>query len=204
MALNLVISWSNAKVCGQSWAETKAIGGFIRVVAWCAAIQSAIGFSSILILPLILLVHAAVPDYFPEKYAEGAVHLWYLTVVFPVLGTGLIITLQSWSVAARDRRISSMGIATYNTLAQIHNTYEAVSGVGESIGKVAELFKDAFSGDDDNPVATIALALTVLVVVVALCGGALITAALIQHYAGTVPLPERSQMAANVRMAGAR
>ncbi len=45
LGLNLVISFLNARNVGRVWAETKAIGGWIRVVAWAGAIQSAIGFT---------------------------------------------------------------------------------------------------------------------------------------------------------------
>ncbi len=34
LGLNLVISFLNARNVGRVWAETKAIGGWIRVVAW--------------------------------------------------------------------------------------------------------------------------------------------------------------------------
>lgn len=193
MACHGAIAWWNAKVCGQSWAESKAFGGFIRAAVWSAAIQSALGFSAVLIAPLILLTHAIAPNAFPEPAMQAAIHLWYLTVILPVLGTGLIVTVQSWVLAWRERRIADMGLAAYNSLALSHNTYGAVIGIADSLSKVTDLVKDAFGSDDDNPAAAIALALTLLVVATALLGGALMTAALIQHYAGTLPLPARHQ-----------
>ena len=36
LGLNLVISFLNARNVGRVWAETKAIGGWIRVVAWAS------------------------------------------------------------------------------------------------------------------------------------------------------------------------
>lgn len=45
LGVNLVISFLNARNVGRVWAETKAVGGWIRVLAWCGAIQSAIGFT---------------------------------------------------------------------------------------------------------------------------------------------------------------
>lgn len=47
LALNFFISWFNCYSVGGMWAESKAVGGFARVLAWCGAIQSAIGFSSV-------------------------------------------------------------------------------------------------------------------------------------------------------------
>ena len=43
--LNFGISWWNAKVTGQIWLESKAIGGISRVMAWVGAIMAAIGFT---------------------------------------------------------------------------------------------------------------------------------------------------------------
>jgi hypothetical protein len=42
LGLNFGISWWNAKTCGRAWEESKAIGGSVRVFAWCGAVQSAI------------------------------------------------------------------------------------------------------------------------------------------------------------------
>ena len=38
LGLNLVISFLNARNVGRVWAETKAIGGWIRVVAWATSL----------------------------------------------------------------------------------------------------------------------------------------------------------------------
>ena len=45
LGLNLVISFLNARNVGHVWAESKAVGGWIRLLAWCGAIQSAAGFT---------------------------------------------------------------------------------------------------------------------------------------------------------------
>jgi hypothetical protein len=81
LVLNVGISWMNAGVSGRSWEESKALGGIVRLVVWCTAIQSAIGFSSVTILPLIFLAHDYAPNYFTEVYFKGALNLWYLTII---------------------------------------------------------------------------------------------------------------------------
>ncbi len=58
LALNFGISWWNARSCGRAWVESKAVGGSIRVLVWCGAIQSAIGFSSVFLFPMIFAAHA--------------------------------------------------------------------------------------------------------------------------------------------------
>jgi hypothetical protein len=196
VVLNFGISWWNAYVCGKSWEESKALGGMIRFMVWCGAIQSAIGFSSVLILPLIFLAHAVAPDYFTQVYFKGALNLWYLTIVFPALGTGFAITIESWVAAYRERSLLNMSAAAWNTFAQVHNTVGAVQNMGGAFSAVGEAFGSVFSavGDDDDPKVTLAIIgviIMVSIVALAIIGGALITAALIHRYAGTVPLPAR-------------
>lgn len=197
LLLNAGISYWNAYVCGKSWVESKAIGGMIRFMVWCGAIQSAIGFSSVLLFPLVFLAHALVPQYFTDVYLKGTVNLWYLTIIFPALGTGFAIMIQSWVAAYRERDLLSMGSAAWNTFAQVHNTVSAVQNMGGAFSAIGEAFSGIFSAasDDDDGKATIALiglAIMIAIVAVSILGGALLTAAIIHRYAGTVPLPSRS------------
>ncbi|MFS6823025.1 hypothetical protein, partial [Staphylococcus aureus] len=46
MGVNFGISWWNAAQAGGSWLEAKALGGLVWVVTLCAAIQSALGFTT--------------------------------------------------------------------------------------------------------------------------------------------------------------
>ena len=195
--MNIAISWLNAGVCGRSWEESKACGGIIRLVVWCTAIQSAIGFSSALIPPLLYLAHENLPRYFTDIYFQGAIGLWYMTIVFPMIGTGLAITVESWVAVYRDASLLRLNYAAWNTFAQIHNTARAVESMGGAFSAVSDAFGSAFNlGNDssEDGSATIAIAgLTIMLVVVscALLGGCLITAAIIRYYAGTLPLPDR-------------
>lgn len=179
LALNLVISWWNARVCGQAWAEANALGGFGKVLIWSGAIQSAIGFSMIYIFLMAGL--GAVTGFLPAAIIKGMMSLWYLAIIVPALGTGLIITVHSWIAAYRERDFASIGTAAYNTIAQAHNMYGAIDGIGKALSGVGDLF------DSDDPKAGIAIVL----VIVALGGGILTTWALIRKYAGTLPLPQR-------------
>jgi hypothetical protein len=206
LCLNAGISYWNAYVCGKSWEESKAVGGPIRFLVWCGAIQSAIGFSSVLILPLIFLAHVVVPDYFTDVYFNGAINLWYLTIIFPALGTGFAIMIESWVAAYRDRSLLSIGGAAWNTFAQVHNTMGAVENIGSAFGSVKGAFASVFefpsdSDDAKAKAAIIGLATMVAIVVIALMGGAFITAAIIHRYAGTVPLPNRASMPGGARAA---
>ncbi len=172
LGLTGLVSWYNAKVCGSHWAEAKALGGFPRVLMWCGAIQSAIGFSMLILL--VELGIGLVTGYLPAKAASAAMSLWYLAVIVPCIGTGLIITIQSWVTAYRERSWANAGIAAYNTFATGMNIYNAANGgVSEAISKVSDLF-----GDDDNPLGKVVL----LLVVIAIAGGAVVTSWLISRY----------------------
>jgi hypothetical protein len=190
LALNFAISWWNARSCGRAWVESKAVGGAIRFLVWCAAIQSAIGFSSVFLFPLILLANALFPAYFTEEYLKAAVNLWYLTIIFPALGTGLVITIESWITAYRERSLLNLGRAAYNTMAQIHNTMGAIDSVGPALRSVGQMFTSALSGRGNakDKAALLGLMIAVAVVAVALAAGTMLTVVLIHRYAGTVPL----------------
>jgi hypothetical protein len=191
LALNFGVSWWNARSCGRAWEESKAIGGSIRVLVWCGAVQSAIGFSSVFLFPMIFAAHAFYPDYFTEDNLNGALSLWYVTIIFPALGTGFIITIESWIAAYREHSLMNMGVAAYNTFAQIHNTMGAITSLGPSFQSVGKMFASLATsrGDAKGKVAIIGLMLAIAIVALALCGGVILTAVLIHRYAGTVPLP---------------
>jgi hypothetical protein len=202
LSVNLLISYWNASACGKMWIESKAAGGAVRFLVWCGAIQSAIGFSSVLIFPLMFLVHALAPTYFTDLYFKGAQSLWYLAVIFPALGTGLALTIESWIAAYRERNAVNMGTAAWNTFAQIHNTAGALGNVGNSFSAVREALGSVFSfsgdeGDAKIRVAVIGLLIMVAVVSIATVGGVLITAAIIDRYAGTLESEHDASVVAN-------
>ncbi|GEP00546.1 hypothetical protein [Methylobacterium haplocladii] len=189
LALNLVVSFFNARACGQMWAEREQSGPFLFLVIWSAAIQSAIGFSSILIFAGAYAAHGM--GILPDKAMKATLSLWYLAIIFPTLGTGFLITIHSWIVAYRERNLLDMASAAYNTVAMAHNLYQASSGIGDAFGSVFTFFSSVTDDDEDG--AGILVVITVLAIVVfALGGGALLTRAIIRHYAGSLPMPERA------------
>jgi hypothetical protein len=196
LVLNFGISWLNARTCGRAWEESKAIGGAIRLLVWCGAIQSAIGFSAIFLLPLIFAAHAIFPEYFTDPYLGGAFNLWYVTIIFPALGSGFLITIESWIVTYRERRLMNVGVAAYNTLAQIHNTMGAVNSLGPAFRSVGKMFASVATGRGDlkGKATILVIVIAVTVVAIALCAGIMLTAALIRRYAGTVPLPDSPRL----------
>jgi hypothetical protein len=189
LVLNVSISFFNAYVCGRSWEESKAVGGILRLVVWCTAIQSALGFSSVVLLFLIYLAHDYVPGYFGDVYFKGALNLWYLTIIFPIVGAGLSVTIESWVAFYRDGSLLKLGNAAWNTFAQVRNTASAVENMGGALSSADDPFR--FAGDAEDDGKEVGLAILLSLVSVALLGGSMITAAIIRFYSGTVPLPDR-------------
>jgi len=191
LALNFGVSWLNARTCGRAWVESKAVGGSIRFLVWCGAIQSAIGFSSVFLLPLLFVANAIAPEYFTGDQLDAAVSLWYLTIIVPALGTGLLITIESWIAAYRERSLANIGVAAYNTLVQVHNTMGAINSFGPALNAVGKAFSSvaASRGDAKGKAAVLGIMIAVAVVAISLSAGVVLTAALIHRYAATVPLP---------------
>lgn len=182
LALNAVISWWNCKVTGGIWVEARQMGGFMRVMAWCGAVQAAVGFSSVLIFTMAFAAFAF--GYLPKEYASAAISLWYLLIIVPAIGTGLIITVQSLVNAWRERNIANMGVAAWNTFASGMNVYNALDGIPSAWEAVSSVLGGDSKGKKDDSKA----ALLILLVVVAIAGGILITMGLIRHYAAQTKL----------------
>lgn len=181
LALSCVISWWNCKVVGEIWVEAKAMGGFMRLLAWCGAVQAAVGFSQVLIFGLAFGAFSF--GYLPKEYASAAISLWYLLIIVPAIGTGLIITVHSLITAWRERNIANMGTAAWNTFASGMNVYNAFKGVPDAWEAVGSVLGGKGKKDDNKA------ALLILLVVVAIAGGILITMSLIRYYAAQAKIP---------------
>lgn len=185
--LNLFISYWNAKQAGKVWAEVKAIGGWIRLVTWCALIQSVIGFT--FSYAIILGMGAHELGFLSAKALSFMMSLTYILIIVPALGSGLVITIQSWIQFSRDKSLSNLGAASYNTFAQAYNTYRAIQDIGPAFSEVLRGFGNLFddSRDDEDTMLKLAIGL----VVVAALSGLVSTAVIVQRNAGTLPVSDR-------------
>lgn len=176
--LNFAISWFNAWSCGRSWDGSKAAGGLAHLMTWCGAIMSASGFTWCYTLLL-----AYVGQIIPIDQDDGTVaalvsaeqakliaELGYLVIIGPIIGSGLVITVQSWMHFLKRKTIANGGITAWNTFAMGNNLYSAYQTVPGVWGSAKKLF----SGDDDNK-STIVL----LVVLLAVLGGVFTTRSII-------------------------
>lgn len=117
--LNFFISVLNAWGCGKSWTETKAVGKFPHLLNWCGAIMSAIGFTWCYMLiagwigytiPFDHKVHGVTVNspYFNEKDLSFFFDMGYVILVVPLIGSGMVITVNSWCVAWRSRTFGDL------------------------------------------------------------------------------------------------
>lgn len=165
--INFCISWHNANVVGRSWADAMASQNtWLKMGVWSGFVMAACGFTWCFLTPLAMLLGAV--GLLSQAYVVGAMKLGYIVIILPIIGSGLVIWLDSVTTAWRQRDIGSVGVAAWNTYAQVHNTYSAAVNLGDFVGDVGKLFT---GGDSDNK----ALVLMVMAVVVALGAGLLLT-----------------------------
>jgi len=141
LAFTLFISWINAKSVGMYWRNRQDLPLWTQLVLWSGAIMAVIGFFlTFLILVTWLMESLHLFEFFASFFfhitltseivastIDSVFGLAYLMIIFPILGTGLAITINSWIVAFRERSLLSGGIAAYNTFATLHNLINAFS-----------------------------------------------------------------------------
>lgn len=193
LIINFAISWFNAWSVGRSWAETKAIGGLARFMAWCGGIMSASGFTwcYLVILMLINACTAGSKYHLPDKYAEGVFRLGYLIIILPVIGSGIAITIQSWAYFWKERNFKNGALAGWNTFADVYNIYTAARAIPESLSFLSSLFKsDSRDSDGKGRLVMWVILLAILCVL----GGILTTIAIVRSTAKRVALQETYRM----------
>lgn len=162
--LNFVISFFNAWGCGKSWTETKHFGGISHFMNWMGATMSASGFTwCYTILACLLggnITHTvdgrAVP-YLSAAQIAAVAQAGYLLVIFPVIGSGIAITVHSWMAFKRRRTLANGALAGYNTFADVYNIYEASRAVPSATRGLGKFF----GGDSDDKGKLLVLAIVV-------------------------------------------
>lgn len=170
LVINFAISWWNAWAAGRGWTEVKEIGGWPRIVTWCAVIMAACGFSWVFLTIETMIVYSL--GYFEPTEVEAMFNLGYLIIIFPVIGSGLGLWAHSLIVAYKKRSFGTLGVAGWNTYAQVHNIYSVAKHAPGAIESVLKVFGKSKSGRQ-------AIAL-ILLVVLALGGGVLTTITIVR------------------------
>jgi hypothetical protein len=188
--LNFGISFWNAYAVGNSWIEVKHQEGvWPKVLAWSGAVISALGFTWCYLILLAWLCYAL--EWVDQRTIEGAIWLGYLLLVPGILASGLVITLDSWARAYRNRRIQDIGIAAWNTYAEYHNTFHFIDNAGKAFKYVMSSGSSGKSDSKDSGGKGIVIMF--LLVVVAALAGVITTAVIIIRVAGDYPMEPRYQ-----------
>ncbi|HRY36270.1 MAG TPA: hypothetical protein P5230_00105 [Candidatus Magasanikbacteria bacterium] len=186
-----MISVWNCYAVGIAWKDTMAFGGwFNKTLLWSGVIQSGVGFS----MPIMLILGFGASFFLSsgenpmftleeaDQILQGMFSLWYVLVIFPVLGSGLAIWAHSLREAYRRRDFGSIAVAGYNSFAQIHNMVSAANNLGGAFGNVGELFGKALDSKGGKGKDKLFILLIILVIV-AIIAGFMIAFALVRHYA---------------------
>jgi hypothetical protein len=172
---NLAVAFCNARFCGKIWDEANEVRGWGKAVVWSGAILSAVGFSSVYVVVLAMLIGGGA--------AKAATALWYLAAIVPALGTGLVVLAHSWRVAYQTRGLGDLGVSVYNSIAEARELYGSLSGVSEA----SDVVRGFFDEEGDSDAASRFIVGFGFVVVFGLSFGA--TWTIIQSYRGTTALP---------------
>jgi cellobiose-specific phosphotransferase system component IIC len=188
VALNFCISFWNAYASAKVWAESKAAGGWSRLMAWVGAIMSAIGFTWCYLSVVVFIAYNT--ELLGEYHALLALKIGYVVLMPGLLVGGFMITVQSWANAFRSGRVVDYGISAYNTYAQHHNTMSAIHNYGEAFGSLLDAFSSkgssSSSSSDDNKGA--GLVLLIILVIFCLAAGIITTVLIIKKFSATAPL----------------
>jgi hypothetical protein len=188
LVVNFLISIFNSWSVGRSWVETKAAGGFARLMSWMGATMASVGFTWCYLVVIAYIASAT--GKLPPKYIDGMLSIGYLAIIVPLIGSGIAITVDSWMYFWRRRTFGSGALATWNTAADVYNIYEAASAVPTAWDTVKDVFSS--SDDDDNGFGLLAIMLAVA----ALLGGILTAAAIIRIVAESTAIARKRSVVA--------
>ena len=167
-----------------------AVGGwFDKIILYSAVIQSGVGFSMPILIGLAyiavtILTGGSEPTLTPEEGAEmmqAIFSLWYVAVIFPILGSGLAIWAHSLRMAYQRRAFASFAVAGWNTYAQVSNTISAFNHIGGALGNIGEFFVTALSSKGGDGKGKVAI-LVILLVIISLVAGFMIAFGLVRYF----------------------
>lgn len=173
LALNFIISWSNASYVGRYWSESKQVGGSFRVYMVTGYIMAIAGFTMVYGYILLLISPYILPLLNVSQETIIAIQtlsadLIYLFCVATIIPTGFYIWIRSLKTFFEEKTLSAGLTAGWNTFAQIHNVVNAAREVPNSLSRIADALLGKGKKKNDK---TIIVALAILIFVVAIFGG---------------------------------
>jgi hypothetical protein len=172
LIVNFAISCWNAYTVGSSKGYANGLGVWTKILLYSGWIMSAAGFTWVYMFLLGIAAYSM--GYLDEVALKVTFELGYLVIIFPVLGTGIIITLQSWINAWKRRSTVDVGVAVWNTSAQAYNSFRAISAIPEALGDVIKFFAES-GGSSRGRGKGAGGVIVVVIVLLALFGGILTT-----------------------------
>lgn len=143
--INLVISYFNAYYVGKNWIDAKYIGGWQYILLWCAGIMSACGFTSCYSFIIFPILHSF--NIISDATYILSFKIEYLMIIFPILGSGIMIWLNSIIVAFKERTFGSIGTAAWNSYAMFHNSSSAITTIPNFINDILDDSSDSEGGN---------------------------------------------------------
>jgi len=108
-------------------------------MAWMGYLMASVGFSwNILVLTGTVLKALGTVT---SDQANLLFQIGYVVLVPGFLFSGYAIMFQSWANAYRNHSVPNMGVAAYNTFANIHNTFNAIDNFPKAFGSISSAFK---------------------------------------------------------------
>ena len=187
--LILAVSYVCARLVGDNWAETKALGDTQRTLEWATAVLSAVGFSYAYVLFVVLLLETS--GHLSPGAALQVTHIGYVFLVFPALGATAVSIHHVWLTRVRRAAASDQDEAEF--LVDLYSNYVDwtfwpeldLSGVfgggsgGSSGGGGGGGGGIAIEGEMIGPLMLFALAM--LIVSAALAGGVVTAVIIVRH-----------------------
>lgn len=162
--VNPVIAFLNAKNVGYNWISIGNTTTWEKCVLVSGLVQSVIGYT----IPVfgILLGIGYISHLLTNNQLFLSVDLMWISIIVPIVGTGIVITIQSVKDAIQDRSFGNIAIAVWNVGSTIENLFDLFSNFGGIIGDINK------RSDDENGSG---LLIVISIVMIALCSGMVLT-----------------------------
>lgn len=169
LVFTLAISCFNAYSVGRFWTEKSDLPTSLKLLLWSGAIMAWCGFFYVFLVPTtVIFAEAHIFEFMamllkidltPESVqfiVEWVFDLALLFLFVPIMGSGLVILVNSWAQAFAEKNFANFAVAGYNTFAMARNTVTFAKYLPEILGK---LFGTIFKGKDAAKRVLLVLAL---------------------------------------------
>jgi hypothetical protein len=184
--LILAVSYLGARLVGDNWAETKALGDTQRTMEWTTGILSAVGFSYAYVLFVVLALEKS--GHLSPGAALQVTHIGYGFLAFPALGALAVSVHHVWLTRMRRSAASNADEAEF--LVNLYSNYldwtfwpevdlSRVFGGGSGGGGGGGGGDFSLDGEAIGPLMLFALAM--LVVCAAVAGGVVTAVIIVRH-----------------------